>query len=69
MLEFILIILDCESSSTSGQGNIHTNGCLKELSKDSVGQTIGLAVINSFLVVILMAAILEFLETDSNEIS
>jgi hypothetical protein len=51
------IILDCISNASNVQDSIHTNGCWNEIAKLSVGQTIGLAVINSFLIVIALVSI------------
>jgi hypothetical protein len=64
-----LIILDCISNANNVSNNIYTDGCAKQLGKRAVGQTLALAVINSFLVIIALAAVPVLFEINSGEIS
>ena len=45
-------------------GNFHTDGCLKKLGKVSGGQSLGIAVINCFLLILSLAAIPVLFELD-----
>jgi len=62
------IILDCISNSNNASSNLHADGCSKEIAKRSIGQTIGLAVINSFLVVVAFASVAALFQKDPNTI-
>ncbi|UJR30652.1 hypothetical protein I4U23_018176 [Adineta vaga] len=59
--------LYCISNANNVTNTIHPNGCSKKLGKFAVGQTLGLAVINSFLVVLSIAVIPLLLEKDSSQ--
>ncbi len=52
-----MIILDCISNANNVSNNFHTDGCSPKVGKLAVGQTLGLAVINSFIIVLALAAI------------
>ncbi|CAF1583209.1 unnamed protein product, partial [Adineta steineri] len=58
--------LYCISNANNSANSIHTNGCSKLLGKFAVGQTLGLAVINSFLVVLGLALIPVLMEMNSS---
>jgi hypothetical protein len=62
------IILDCISNSNNASSNLHADGCSKEIAKRSIGQTIGLAVINSFLVVVAFASVAALFQKDPDAI-
>ena len=62
-IEFI--ILDCISNANNVPNDFHIDGCARQLGKLSVGQTLGLAVINSFLFVLALVAIPLLMEMDS----
>lgn len=54
--------LDCFSNANNGQNGFHTDGCARKLGKDAVSQTLGLAVINSLLLILTLAAIYLFVK-------
>ncbi|CAF1225805.1 unnamed protein product [Adineta ricciae] len=49
--------LYCISNANNVSNNMHTDGCAKKIGKFAVSQTLGLVVINSFLVVLSLAVI------------
>lgn len=51
------IILDCVSNAGNNTMFSYPRGCSKELGKRAVGQTLGISVINSFLIVIALATV------------
>jgi hypothetical protein len=54
---FPAINLDCISIVNGVPNSFYTNGCSKQLGKFSVDETLGIVVINSFLVIVALAAI------------
>jgi len=67
-LRIHFITLDCISNSNNASTNLHSDGCSKDIAKRSMGQTIGLAVINSFLVVVAFASVAALFQKDPNAI-
>ena len=61
------VLEDCISNANNAANTFSTVGCAKELSRLAVGQTLGLAVINSFLVIIALATIATLLQAKSSE--
>ena len=62
----IVLFLDCFSNVNNGQNSFHTDGCARKLGKDAVGQSLGLAVINSLLLILTVAAIYVFIKDPSS---
>ena len=63
-LENYFLFLDCSSNTSNGQKGFHTDGCARKLGKAASGQSLGLAVINSLLFIVSLAAIYIFINKE-----
>lgn len=64
---FNCVLEDCLSNANGVANSFHTDGCGKKLGRLSVGQTLGIAVINSFLIVIALAAVPALMQLSSSQ--
>ncbi len=67
-LRIYFIILDCISNSNNALSSLHSDGCSKQIGKRSIQQTIALAVINSFLVVVGFVSVAALFQKDPYKI-